>query len=190
MSCHHGCYGCCDHGTSEALKRSEDRNSSLISQNTSLQSQLSSKNTEVSEKNNQIIAVNSELTTTKNQLVEAKGELTVTRKDLKDLGELFNNLKIESNNKDREIEIKIKDVKNLKVELDKSQEEIFNYKLKEQEKKLDDFIQKIGVSREKPRELRKAYQRLIKARENYNQDNITEAEDDIEMIKDELLSGG
>ena len=109
MTCHN--HGCCDHGVSESLRRAEDRNSSLISQNSSLQSQLSSKSTEVAEKDKQIAIVNNDLTTTKNQLTETKGELTAARGQVKELGDLFNNLKIESNNKDKEIEIRAKILK-------------------------------------------------------------------------------
>jgi len=179
-NCHHGC---CNHGAYEALRRAEDRNSSLISQNSSLQSDLASKNT-------QITRYATDLANTQTKLAEKEGQLTVKTRQLETLTGLFNELKIESNNKDREIENKEKNIKNLEVKLVGSQEEVSNYKIKEQERKLDDFIQQLGIGRENPRELRKAYQRLIKARENYNQDNIDRAEDEIEKIKDELLSSG
>jgi len=162
----------------------------LISQNSSLQSQLASKNTEVSEKNSQIAVIDRELTTTKNQLTETKGELTTTRKELKDLGELFTNLKIESNNKDKEIEKKDKNIEILKGALDKSQEEVLNYKLREQERKMDELISQLGIKRVQVRELRIFYQKLIRARINYNETDINTADDKIEMIKDELLDGG
>src|SRR6185503_12585914 len=187
MTCHHGCHGCCgDHGNSEALKRADERNKNLSDE-------LKLKSEALGEKSGQITAINKELSLTKTQLTEAKGELTTTRKDLKDLGDLFKKLEIESNDKDKEIEVRTNDVRNLKTELGKSQEEIFDLKLREQEKsikdqekKLDDFVQQLGISREKPRELRKAYYKLmlIKARENYNQSDIMDAEDDIEIIKD------
>ncbi|CAG8813093.1 19072_t:CDS:2, partial [Racocetra persica] len=188
MTCHN-CHGCCDHGTAEALRRAEDRNSSLSSQNSSLQGQLSSKTTEVAEKNNQIAILNTDLTNTRGQLTETKGELTTTRKELKDLGELFNDLRIEDSKKGKELEIKGKDIRSLKEELGKSQIEIFNHKLEKKEKRLDEFTQTLGVSRRIPRELRKAYRRLIEAREDYNRNNVATAEDDIEVIKDELLEG-
>ena len=189
MTCHN-CHGCCDHGTSEALRRAEDRNSNLVSQNSSLQSQLSSKSTEVAEKDKQIAIVNNELTTTKTHLTETKGELVVARGQVKELSDMFNNLKIESNNKDKDLEIKSKDIKGLKLELSETQEKIFDYELREQEKELDELIQHLGVGRQKPRELRRAYQQLFKARENYNRDNIEQAENKIEDIKDDLIEGG
>ncbi|CAG8471888.1 14316_t:CDS:10 [Cetraspora pellucida] len=172
-----------------SLRRAEDRNSSLSSQNSSLQGQLSSKTTEVAEKNNQIAILNTDLTNTRGQLTETKGELTTTRKELKDLGELFNDLRIEDSKKGKELEIKGKDIRSLKEELGKSQIEIFNHKLEKKEKRLDEFTQTLGVSCRIPRELRKAYRRLIEAREDYNRNNVAAAEDDIEVIKDELLEG-
>jgi chromosome segregation ATPase len=189
MTCHN-CHGCCDHGTSEALRRAEDRNSGLNSQVSSLQGQLSSKSTEVAEKNTQIAIVNNELTTTKAQLTETKGELTVSRGKVEELTGLFTNLQIESNNKDKDLEIKSKDIRGLKLELSESQEKIFDYELREQEKELDELIQHLGVGRQRPRELRRAYQQLFRARENYNRDNIEQAENQIEDIKDVLIEGG
>lgn len=190
MSCHHGCHGCCDHGTSEALKNAENRNSSLSTENTNLHNQLASKSVQVAEKEGQIVAINKDLANTQSQLTKTEGELTVAIGKAEELSDLLTNLKIESNNKDKEIEIKTNDVRNLKAELEKSQEENFERKLKEQENKWNEFVQKLGIGREKPRELRNAYRQLIRVRENYNQDNIDEAEDKIEDIKDELLSSG
>ena len=74
--------------------------------------------------------------------------------------------------------------------MNESQEKIFDYRLKEKEKELDELIQHLGVGRQKPRELRRVYQQLFKARENYNRDNIEDAENKIEDIKDELIEGG
>jgi len=190
MNCHHGCHGCCDHGTSEALRNAESRNSTLSSENTRLHNELTSKSTEAGIKSEQLVSVNKELTITKTQLTETKGELTTTRKELKDLGGLFKKLEIESNDKDREIEIKNKDIKGLKEEVEKFEEENFNRKFKEQEEKLDEFVNKLGINRQKYRDLLKFYQQWVRFSENYNQDKIDEAEEGIEAIKDELMSNG
>jgi hypothetical protein len=187
LCCHHGCHGCCDHGVSEALRSA---NSSLSSQNSSLQSQLASKNTEINAKDSQIARTETELTNVRSQLNEEKGLSKVKDEKIEKLSSMFNDLQLESINKDKEIEVRGKNIENLEKKVDEKENENFGLKIKEQERKLDEFVQKLGIGREKPRELRKAYQRLIKARENYNRDDIMEAEDDIEMIKDELLSSG
>src|SRR4051794_9868145 len=122
MTCHHGCHGCCDHGTSEALRMAENKNSSLSTENTNLHSQLTSKSVQVAEKEGQIVAINKDLANTQNQLTKTEGELTVARGKVDELSGLFTNLQIESNNKDKEIEIKTNDVRNLKEELGESQE--------------------------------------------------------------------
>ncbi|MEG7979320.1 MAG: hypothetical protein NY202_05555 [Mollicutes bacterium UO1] len=127
---------------------------------------------------------------TQTQLTETKSELTVSRGKVEELTGLFTNLQIESNNKDKELEIKGKDIKNLKSELSDSQEKIFDYRLKEKNKEVDELIHQLGINRQKPRELRRAYQELFKARENYNRDNIDQAENKIEDIEDELIEGG
>ena len=97
---------------------------------------------------------------------------------------------IESSNKDQEIENKSRDVEELKGLLEVSQEESLNYRFRTQENRLETFIQKLGINRTKVRDLQKAYYQLIKSRENYNQENINEASETIEQIKDELLRGG
>ena len=151
---------------------------------------MSSKNTQINEKDKQITKYTTDLVNTQRQLDEKDRQLTVKTGQLETLNNLFTDLKIESSNKDKEIEIKDKKIKNLNLKFVGSQEEVFTYKLKEQERELDEFIQQLGIGRENPRELRKAYQRLLKAHENYNQDNIDRAEDEIEKTKDELLSSG
>ena len=103
---------------------------------------------------------------------------------MKNLEVSFSNLSIESNDKGKRIE-------GLEKEKGELKDENFGLKVKEQEKKLDEFVQQLRIDREKPRKLIRAYQRLIRASgENYNRDDIMEVEDDIEMIKDELLSNG
>jgi hypothetical protein len=188
--CHHGCHGHCDHGTSEALRASESRNSTLTSENTRLNNELSDKSKDIGIKTEQLNSVRKDLKATENQLTETKGKLTktedklaTTNKKLEDLNVSFSNLTIENNNRGELIE-------DLKKEVNEKKDENFGLKVKEQEKKLDEFVQELGIDREKPRKLIRAYQRLIRAssREDYNRNDKMDAEDDIEAIKDELLS--
>ncbi|MCE8167858.1 MAG: hypothetical protein I3273_04610 [Candidatus Moeniiplasma glomeromycotorum] len=190
--CHHGCHGHCDHGTHEALRASESRNNTLSSENTRLNNAIAEKSTEIGIKNEQINSVKKDLKATENQLTETKGELnetkgelTKTKKDLEDLNVSFSNLTIDYNNRGKLLEDSEKEKGELK-------DENFGLKVKEQEKKLDEFVQQLGIDREKPRKLIRAYQRLIRARscENYNRNDKMDAEDDIEAVKDELLSSG
>jgi len=183
--CHHGCHGHCDHGTSEALRESNQRNSTLTSENTRLNNAIAEKSAEIGIKNEQLNSVKKKLTDTEDQLTETKGKLTTTEKNLKDLEVSFSNLRIENN-------ANCKLIEGLEKELGEKKDENFGLKVKEQEKKLDEFVQQLGIDREKPRKLIRAYQRLIRAssREDYNRNDKMDAEDDIEAIKDELLSSG
>ena len=183
--CHHGCHGHCDHGTSEALRASESRNSTLTSENTRLNNELSDKSKDIGIKTEQLKSVNKDLTDTKNRLTKTEDKLTKTEKDLEDLNVSLSNLRIVNSNKGKYIE-------GLEKRLGEKEDENFDLKTKEQEKKLDEFVQQLGIDREKPRKLIRAYQRLIRAssREDYNRNDKMDAEDDIETIKDELLSSG
>jgi hypothetical protein len=184
-NCHHGCHGHCDHGTSEALRASESRNSTLTSENTRLNNELSSKSTEIGIKNEQLNSVKKDLKDTEDQLKKTSGELKTTRKDLGDLKDSFSNLRIENN-------ANVKLIENLEKAKGELKDENFDLKTKKQEKKLDEFVQQLGIDREKPRKLIRAYQRLNRAssREDYNRNDKMDAEDDIETIKDQLLSSG
>jgi chromosome segregation ATPase len=172
------------------LREANQRNSSLNSQNSSLQGQLSSKTAEVAGKDTQIALINDNLKSTQKELEKKENQLVERDKRIETLGGLFNDLKIESNNKDKEIEKKDKNIEILEGKLDKSQEEVLNYKLREQERKMDELISQLGIRRVQVRELRIFYQKLIRARINYNETDINTADDKIETIKDELLDGG
>jgi len=148
------------------------------------------KTKEIGEKDKQVAVVGKDLEFARGQLTKTEGELTTEKEKVKELTGLFNNLQIESGNKDKQIEIQSRDIRNLKAEENKLKERSLERELREQERKLNEFIQKLGISREKPRELQKAYRQLIRVRENYNQNDIDEADDRIEDIKDELLSSG
>src|SRR5688572_32123366 len=99
-------------------------------------------------------------------------------------------LKLENNKKSIELKQKDNDIKALKKELGNSGEEILSEKLKFREKKLDALVQQLGVSRGQVRNLMRNYRQLFRAREDYNRDNIDEADDKIEQITSELLEKG
>ena len=81
---------------------------------------------------------------------------------------------------------------NLKELLGKAREEIIVYKLKVKERKLENFAQKLGINRKKVRDLCRYYQKLIRelSLESVDSNVVMSVEDEIEKIKDELLSGG
>jgi len=88
-----------------------------------------------------------------------------------------------------QLEIRISSLEGL---LDKTREEFIVYKLKVKERKLENFAQKLGVNREKIRNLCKYYQKLIReqSRKSFDSNVVMSMEDEIEKIKDELLNGG
>jgi len=109
------------------------------------------KTKEIGEKDKQVAVVGKDLEFARGQLTKTEGELTVEKEKVKEITSLFNNLRIESGNKDKQIEIQGKDIRDLKAELNKSEERSLERELREQERKLNEFIQKLGISREKPR---------------------------------------
>ena len=76
--------------------------------------------------------------------------------------------------------------------LGKAREEVISCRLEGKKRKLENFAQKLGVNREKVRDLCKYYQKLIRelSSENVDSNVVMLMEDEIEKIKDELLSGG
>jgi len=112
------------------------------------------------------------------QLRDKEGQLTLSREEVRRITDLFNALQIESNNKDNEIT-------SLREELESSQ----NIDLRYREKKLDELIRNLGLNKERIDNLRSAYERLKRAsdRENYNQEDITAAQNEVDNIKQELF---
>lgn len=87
-------------------------------------------------------------------------------------------MQIENNNKDNEIN-------NLREELGESR----NIDLRYREKKLDELIRNSGLNQERERidNLRAAYERLKRASDNYNQEGIAAAQNEIDAIKRRLF---
>lgn len=175
----------------------QSRTSSLESEKSNLQSLISAGQRELSTKNNQITTYSSQLTTAQNQFRDSQNQLVATQNQLAVrnnafdvLTQQFNALQIASNNKDQELEKRENKIKELKEMLGKSQEEILNHKLGVKEGRLETLIQQLGVNRDRILVLRNTYQDLIRARENYNQGNINNANNNIEQIKGGLLNGG
>jgi hypothetical protein len=99
-------------------------------------------------------------------------------------------LKLENNEKSIELKQKDDDIKALKEELGNAREKILSEKLKFREEKLDVLVQQLGINRGQVRNLMKTYRQLFRVHENYNQNNIDEAGDKTEDIKDGLLKKG
>ncbi|MCE8167860.1 MAG: hypothetical protein I3273_04620 [Candidatus Moeniiplasma glomeromycotorum] len=101
----------------------------------------------------------------------------------------FYRLKVSENNRRLESTSQINELKKL---LGDSKKEIVGYKIKIQENKLEKLTQHLKVSREKVRDLRKFYQKLVRtqAQENFDYSIVALMEEKIEKIKDELLSDG
>jgi DNA repair exonuclease SbcCD ATPase subunit len=158
-----------------------------------LHGEVSSKNTQIGEKDTQIAIYRNDLEKTRKDVEKKDKQLEERDKRIETLDGLFNNLRIESSNiisnKDKEIEVQSRDIKSLKGNLERLEEENLNQKFEKQDRELDEFVQKVGISRQKFRDLRKAYLQLIRSQENCNQEKIDEAEDNISEIKDELLEG-
>ena len=95
----------------------------------------------------------------------------------------MNALQIENNrNKDK--------IKDLKGELGQSQEDFLKQRISSKEEKLETFIQQLGVDRGKVMNLINAYKQLLRARNDFNQNNIDGAENSINDIKQQHLANG
>jgi len=131
---------------------------------------------QIREKNDLIRSGEVVLRTTQNQLTTVQNQLTTKNTEYDDLNRRFNNLQIEGNNKDNEIN-------SLKEELKSSQ----NVDLRYKERKRDELVRNFGLNRARVINLSDAYERLMRAREDYNRDNIANANNEIEVIKAELF---
>jgi len=151
------------------------RVSDLQSSNWSLQSTNTSLSNQLVQKDKDIEWGKKELARTQRDRDDYKNKWIV---DVKRITDSFNSLKLESNNKDNEIT-------SLREELEGSQ----NIDLRYRERKLDGLVRDLGLNRERIDNLRSAYERLKRAsdRENYNQEDITVAQNEIDDIKRELF---
>jgi len=152
----------------------QSRNSSLEAEKSNLQSLISAGQRELNTKNNQITTYSAQLTTAQNQLTQTRNDLVAKRNQYDQSIERFNILQNESNNKDNVIS-------NLREELDGSR----NIDLRYREKKLDELVRNSGLNRERVDNLRAAYERLKKV--NYNQEGVTNAQNEIDTIKREFF---
>ncbi|CAG8815136.1 5457_t:CDS:2 [Gigaspora margarita] len=78
----------------------------------------------------------------------------------------------------------------MKGDLNVSREEFLNQKVELKDEKLETFIQTLGINRGRITDLRNAYEQLIIARKDYNQENMNNAKGTISTIKGEFLGGG
>ena len=152
-----------------------------------MQSLIAAGQAELNNKNSQIATYSAQLNAAQNQLATIQNQLTIRNNAFDALTQQFNALQIESNNKNNELEKRANKIRELKEMLGKSQEEVLNHKLGIKEGVLEILIQQLEIDRTRILALRNAYQELIRARENYNQGNINNADNNIEQIKGELL---
>jgi len=75
----------------------------------------------------------------------------------------------------------------LKVKLGEAEEDILHRELVSKEKKLDELTRNLAIEPQSIKELREAYERLIKAREDYNRGNVVATQREIDAKKQELL---
>ncbi|CAI2183544.1 12992_t:CDS:2 [Funneliformis geosporum] len=108
-------------------------------------------------------------------------------KEVKRITDSFNALQIESNNKDNEIKTKEEKNVSLQVRLGEAEEDILKQELITKEKKLAGLTRSLELEPKIVEELREVYERLIKAREDYNRDGVVAAQRDIDTRKQELL---
>lgn len=161
----------------------QSNNSNLSSENYRLgelirsgERELTTKNNQIAAKDRQINSYSTQLTTAQNQLTTVRNELTTSRNEYKDLMQQFTELQITANNKDNEIS-------SLRENLGSSQ----NIEVRYKEKKLDELIRSSGLDQNRVMNLRDAYESLKRAYEDYNQNDISNANGEIETIKREFF---
>ncbi|CAI2162012.1 2928_t:CDS:2 [Funneliformis geosporum] len=120
-----------------------------------------------------------------NQLVLKRQERDVlSENEVRRITGLFNALQLENNRSKEKI-------KELKGELGQSRKDFLKQKISLKVGKLETFIQQLGVNRGKIMDnLLNAYKQLLRAEKNFNQNNIDEAENGINNIKQGLLTNG
>jgi hypothetical protein len=82
------------------------------------------------------------------------------------------------------------EIKILKEKAGQAQEKFSNEREHSKEGKLEEFATQFGISLQQLDSLRKYYERLVVARKNYNQANVTVHEDNISQVKQKLLNSG
>jgi chromosome segregation ATPase len=131
---------------------------------------------------------------TKKALVKTEADLVKRKSEVGSLTKAVTNLrlegsknKVELKNAQEQKEQKEKEIRELREQLAHSNEEKLSKEHDSKIHELDSLAQLLGFNRKSMRELRKAYKELIFSRKNYNPEKISDAEDKIEDIKDELL---
>jgi len=92
--------------------------------------------------------------------------------------------------KERELEIKNEEIKNLRSQKGQSREELLTEKLHSEKSNLDLFVSRLEISLEQVHGLSKYHERLLVARKNYNQANIDVHEENIARVKQEFSDQG
>lgn len=113
---------------------------------------------------------------TQNQLTTTRNDLTQKQTCIDELTRQLTALQIENNrNKDK--------IRDLKGELGQSRENFLNQKMSSKEEKLETLTQQLGVNQVQITNLRNAYQQLINACSNSNQNNINAASVNVRNVK-------
>ena len=143
------------------------------------QSQLTTSQNQNQQKDIQITQLNNDLTTTRNQAGQLNTQITQITNE-KD--QIIKGLKSEITEKDKEII-------SLKAQLGVlSPEEVLKNKISLKKRELNGIVRGLSLNRQTVVSLCDAYEKLGLARLNYNQENITNAKNDIKNIEEEFFS--
>jgi len=160
------------------------------------------------------------LTDSQNQVLRLENNLGERSQEVQTLTNQMTNLRIESNERNTQLQVirhelvrtqaerderitavdlqnilaevweKDKEIDTLREQLSQSQEGGLTERLRNREQRLESFVRRLGVNWQRVRSLWGAYEQLMRSRQNYNRDNITVAENDIERIKEEIITAG
>ena len=151
---------------------------------------------ELNKKNSQIEEKDRQIARRDEQIREKEGQLTISREEARRVTELFNNLQIESSNKDNQINQKAEELKQKEKEIIKlkaqlgtlSPEEVLKRKIAFGEKELDDTVRSLSLNYQTIMNLCDAHERYELAQREGNRDDKNNARNNIRNIKQELFA--
>jgi chromosome segregation ATPase len=120
----------------------------------------------------QLTRTQQRLTTSENKVGRLEERLETRNREIRELTQQLDNLRFDN------------------IRLDQSREELLNEKVNLKEEKLEVFANRLGINQEQIDNLRRYYERLIHARKNYNQVNITTHEANINRVRGVIRQGG
>lgn len=119
-----------------------------------------------------------------NRLDQKQQQLETLRQSFADLQIRY---RTETQGKDSKLRQKDQEIKLLKGQAGQSKERLSNEREHSKEGSLEELAIQLEINLEQVNNLRRYYERLVNARKNYNQANITTHEGNIARIKQELL---